>query len=379
LARALIDLDALRHNYRFLKSLAPNSHVLAVIKADAYGHGVLQCAKALNEEGVDGFAVARIEEALHLRSSGIKNKILILEGVFSKTALELAIEYNIDLVFHDTKQLELLDSLKENFDKTNYLNTLPDKKIPQKKISCWIKINTGMNRLGFGLNELGKISKKLAQFPFLRIEVLMTHFANADSGQLQDLEKALRQFEQAKPYFPQVKKFSLANSAAIIEYPETHADWIRPGISLYGASTLNKTIPELKPVMQLSAPVLVIHKIAKGEAVGYGSIWTAPRDTYIAVIGIGYGDGYPRHAKNNTPVHISGHEYPIVGRVSMDMITVDLGNNNHSVQVDDLAILWGTNEQKELSADVVAKHADTISYELFCGVTQRVIKEYIGG
>lgn len=379
MARALIDLDALRHNYRFLKSLAPKSNVLAVIKADAYGHGMLKCAQALTDEsiGVDGFAVARIEEALHLRGSGIKNKILLLEGVFSTNALALALEHNIELVFHDYKQLELLELLSDSSKKIISQKSLSDKPIP-----CWIKINTGMNRLGFSLNELTQVSEKFSHYPFLKIEVLMTHFANADSGNVKDLKNALAQFEQAKRSFPQVKKFSLANSAAIIDYPETHADWIRPGISLYGASTLNKIIPELKPVMQLSAPVLAIHKIAKGESVGYGSIWTAPNDTHIAVLGIGYGDGYPRHAKNNTPVHIAGHEYPLVGRVSMDMITVDLGNNNHSVQVDDVAILWGASEHsqyKMLSADLVAKHADTISYELFCGVTQRVIKEYIGG
>lgn len=362
MARALIDLDALRSNYFFLKSLAPKSKAIAVIKADAYGHGMLKCAQALSE--ADGFAVARIDEAVHLRGSGIKNKILLLEGIFSQKALEKAIEYNIDLVFHDLEQLSFLDALENSSDKL---------------INCWIKINTGMNRLGFSLDELPLVSKKLSSYPFLNIEVLMTHFANADSGKKEDQVKVFEKFEEAKQLFPQVKQYSLANSAAIIEIPEAHADWNRPGISLYGGSTLEKNTPELKPVMQLSAPVIAIHKVKQGESVGYGSTWQAPKNCVIAVIGIGYGDGYPRHAKNNTPVHISGNEYPIAGRVSMDMITVNLDENKKEVCVGDQVILWGATATGMLSADLVAKQADTISYELFCGVTQRVIKEYIGG
>lgn len=365
MARALIDLDALRSNYFFLKSLAPKSKAIAVIKADAYGHGMLKCAQALS--AADGFAVARIEEAMHLRGSGIKNKILLLQGVFSPNALQKAIEHNIDLVFHDVEQLALLDSV----------SLLENRS--EKTLNIWLKINTGMNRLGFDLEQIPVVLEKLASYSFVTIEVLMTHFANADSGEKQHQLKALEKFEQAKRLCPQVKHYSLANSAAIIDFPETHADWNRPGISLYGCSTLDKKIPELKAVMQLSAPVLSIHRVKQGESVGYGSTWTAPKDSTIAVIGIGYGDGYPRHAKNATPVHIAGNEYPIVGRVSMDMITVNLENNNKGVKVGDQAILWGATESGVLSADVIAKHADTISYELFCSITQRVIKEYIGG
>lgn len=367
MARALIDLDALRSNYFFLKSLAPKSKSIAVIKADAYGHGMLKCAQALSD--ADGFAVARIEEAIHLRGSGIKNKILLLQGVFSKNALDKAIEHHIDLVFHDGEQLALLDSVSADLLEKHSVN----------KINVWLKINTGMNRLGFDLEQLPLVLEKLSSYPFLTIDVLMTHFANADSGKKQDQIKALEKFEQAKKLFPQVKHYSLANSAAMIEFPETHADWNRPGISLYGCTTLDKNIPELKPVMQLSAPVLAIHHVKQGESVGYGSTWTAPKDSTIAVIGIGYGDGYPRHAKNGTPVHIAGNEYPIVGRVSMDMITINLGDNSKVVRVGDQVILWGATATGILSADNIAKHAETISYELFCGVTQRVIKEYIGG
>jgi len=206
LARALIDLDALRSNYYFLKKLAPKSSALAVIKADAYGHGMLKCAQALSD--ADGFAVARIEEAIHLRGSGLKNKILLLEGVFSEKALEKAMEHNIDLVFHDIQQLTLLDSVENN---------------STSSVTCWLKINTGMNRLGFSLDQLPTIVDKLSCYSFLKIEALMTHFANADSGKKEDQINALQKFAQAKLMFPNVKKYSLANSAAIINFPETHA------------------------------------------------------------------------------------------------------------------------------------------------------------
>jgi alanine racemase len=370
LAKAIVDLQALQANYRFLKNLAPNAQAMAVIKADAYGHGLLACAQALSN--ADGLAVARIEEALSLRQSGIKNKILLLEGVFSEQEFKAAFEHDITIVIHDVVQLRHFKSFKP---------------IDNQKINCWIKVNTGMNRLGFSLQELQAIAQEIAQSEFINCEALMTHLANADvcdehghSGNQLKIAEPLQKFEQAKKIFPKIKQYSVANSAAILAFPEAHSDWNRPGISLYGSTVFENFSSKLKPVMQLSAPVLAIHKVKQGESVGYGSTWTTEKDTLIAVLGIGYGDGYPRHAKNGTPVLINNQEYCLAGRVSMDMITVNLVDNKHNVKVGDKAILWGASDDKtqRLSADLVADFAETISYELFCGVTGRVIKDYVG-
>jgi alanine racemase len=363
LAKAIIDLNALRHNYQYLKNLSPESKTLAVIKADAYGHGLIQVAQAL-ENTADGLAVARLEEALKLREAGIENSVLLLDGFLNAKELQSAISHRFKVVIHDFSQLELLEARGVRGEIDLY---------------CWLKVNTGMNRLGFFVDELPEVVSRLEKLSWLRCETLMTHFANADSGKKSSTKQALKLFKEAKNQCAGIPQSSLANSAAMLAYPETLSDWNRPGISLFGCSTLPEPVSELKPVMHLSAPVIAIHKVRKGEAVGYGSIWKAQKDTQIAVVGIGYGDGYPRHAKNGTPVAIGGETYLLAGRVSMDMITVDLGENKESVKVGDQVILWGDTKTKTLSADEVAKSSETISYELFCKVTQRVHKEYVGG
>lgn len=373
--QALIDLQALKNNYVSLKKLAleknPHAKTLAVIKADAYGHGMLPVARALSQSDVhidfpaDGFAVARIEEALLLRQSGLKNKIVLLEGVFSFEALKIALDNKIDLVFHSHGQVVLLEKLP---------------KLTSNAVTgCWIKVNTGMNRLGFALADLKNVLQVFEKTKVLKPEVLMTHLASADADDSQSVYLALEKFSRAKTLCPDIKQFSIANSAALMAYPESRADWNRPGISLYGSSLLKKPDIDLQQVMTLSSKVLVIHKVAAGEAVGYGGIWRAQHDTHIAVIGIGYGDGYPRHARNGTPVLIAGKEYPLAGRVSMDMITVDIGLQ-HGIKVGDTAVLWGYDDKGVLlSADRIASYADTISYQLFCGITSRVEKVYING
>ena len=341
MANALIHLDALVQNYLQLKALAPDSKTLAVIKADAYGHGLLPVAQAL-EPCADALAVARLEEALSLREAGIQNDILILEGFYDARELQSAINHQFKVVLHDLSQIELLSSLENQ----------------EQNLTVWLKVNTGMNRLGFSLDQLDTVCQKIKALPWLKAETLMTHFANADSGKPKDVETPLKIFEDAKhlvsELLPEISQYSLANSAALIAYPETHAQWNRPGISLYGGNTLPESffqkikteVPlKLLPVMTLSAPIIAIHQVKKGEAVGYGSTWISEKDTWIAVIGIGYGDGYPRHAQNGTPVSIKGNVYPLAGRVSMDMITVNLGNNSDTLKVGDEAILWGKNRQ----------------------------------
>lgn len=363
LATAQIDLNALRSNYQYLKGLSPESQTLAVIKADAYGHGLLAVAQSL-ESVADGLAVARLEEALLLREEGIENSILLLDGFLDAKELKFALNHQFKVVLHDLSQISLLEKLGPK-NKQNLL--------------CWIKVNTGMNRLGFSLDELESVASRLEKLSWLDCETLMTHLANADSGNIKDIQKPLTVFEKAKSFFPNIKQYSIANSAALVSTRETHSHWNRPGISLYGCTTLANKPEALLPVMSLKAPVIAVHAVKKGESVGYGSIWTAEKETNIAVLGIGYGDGYPRHAKNGTPVSIGGKEYPVVGRVSMDMITVNLGDNQQEVCVGDEVILWGKTETGILSADLIAEYANTISYELFCKVTSRVRKEYVGG
>ncbi len=365
--QALVDLQALKNNYARLKSLSlqknSGAQILAVIKADAYGHGLIPVAKALAH--ADGLAVARIEEALLLRQAGLKNKIILLEGVFSLDALQVALANNIELVFHNHTQLSLLEQVK----------------VSQAKHiqGCWIKVNTGMNRLGFAINDLAEVVKFFETFSWIKPEVLMTHLANADSNNPSSVKVALEKFEYAKTVCSNIKQFSIANSAALMAFPASCADWNRPGISLYGSSLLSERDNHLQTVMSLKTKVLAIQKVAAGESVGYGGIWRAEKNTQIAVVGIGYGDGYPRHARNGTPVMITGKEYPLVGRVSMDMITVELGTQ-HAVNVGDTVLLWGEDQGGAfLSVDRIAECAGTISYQLFCGVTSRVEKVYING
>ena len=359
MALARINLQALVQNYQNLKSIAPLSKTLGVIKADAYGHGLIEVAKVLEDS--DGLAVARLEEALQLREAGIRNSILLLDGVLTLRELRAAISHKFKLVLHNQSELDLLQQI-------GIENELP--------LTVWLKVNTGMNRLGFSLDQLPDVCETLSKLSWVNVECLMTHFANADSGKLKDIKKALGEFKKAQALCPDITESSLCNSAALFASEETHADWNRPGIAMYGCSTLEENPIELLPVMHFSAPVIAVNSVKKGETVGYGSTWKAKHDTCIAVIGVGYGDGYPRHAQNGTPVEIGGEHYPLAGRVSMDMITVDIGDNEQNISVGDEAVLWGS---ETLSADLVAEWADTISYELFCQVTNRVKREYLNG
>jgi len=352
---ASIDLSALQHNLDVVLQLAPHSKIIAVIKADAYGHGLLPVAKALKL--ADMLAVARISEAKILRDAGITRPILVLEGFLSSDEIVAASELNLDLVVHQNRQIDLLEQTRN----------LPI------KLGVWLKIDTGMHRLGIDVSSVDHSYQRLLALDILKDKPkLMTHFANADDIDHSLTSEQIKCFvEVAKPLDTQC---SLANSAAIFAWPESHMDWVRPGIMLYGASPiLGKTSDDhyLKPVMTLTSQLIAINHYKKGDCIGYGSTWCCPEDMPVGVVGIGYGDGYPRHAPSGTPVVVNEKSTQLIGRVSMDMLTIDL-RNIEAIEGDEVT-LWG----KGLPAENVAKAAGTISYELFCGVTSRVMYRYI--
>jgi len=351
-ATAIIDFQALAYNYEVIKSYAPKSKVLAVLKANAYGHGLERIAKALPQ--ADAFGVARIDEAIALRKAGIFQPIVLLEGFFSPDEVTLLSEYNLETIIHNQVQLNAINNV--------HLDS---------PIKVWLKVDTGMHRLGISPADFSTFHQALVQSNNVQNNIiLMSHLGCADDLESEKTHVQLNMFKQLT-----LEKFecSLANSAGICGWPETHFDWVRPGLMLYGVSPM--LVPDkqkkLQPVMTLKSSLISIRRISKGDSVGYGSSWTSDKNTYIGVIAIGYGDGYPRHAANGTPVYINGRIVPLVGRVSMDMITVDLGDDTSNQPIDNIgdeAILWGS----DLPIEHIAKHATTIPYELLCNISRRV-------
>jgi alanine racemase len=356
LAYLRIDSNALRDNFAAVKRLAPQSRVLAMVKADAYGHGLLATAKALN--AADGFGVARIEEAVQLRVNGITQKIVLLNPSCDKETLQYCAENAIDLVVFNHELVELIAQ-------TSLV----------KPFNIWLKVDTGMHRLGLAPDVIAQHFHTLKNLPQINNITLMTHFSDAENPNQMLTQTQTDYFNKTCSELSAER--SLANSAAIMQSPTTHADWIRPGIMLYGASPLKNSPIDLKPVMHLHSRVLSLRDIDAGESVGYNQTWTATRPSCIATIAIGYGDGYPRHAKNSTPVLINGQQFPLVGRVSMDLITVDV-TDGKNIQCGDEVTLWGTDSAgNTLSANIIADYANTISYDLFTGVTARVQRQII--
>jgi len=353
--QAVINLQHLKDNYQLAKGYSQKAY--AVIKADAYGHGLIPIAHALAE--ADGFAVACMDEALQLRHQGINNPILVLEGGYDEEEWLAAIEYDIEMVLHHQSQLAILLT-ESHF----------------KKIKLWLKVDTGMNRLGFRLNECPEIFQQ-CQHAGLNITVLMSHFACAD-----DLcqEKTLDQFQlldeillQQKAFWPQLI-LSSNNSAAIVGWPEISDNISRPGIMLYGSSPLIKKDKHenlLKAVMTLTSKIIASHTIKAGESIGYGDSWIADKTTRIGIVAIGYGDGYPRSAPTGTPVYCQGKRLQTLGRVSMDMLCIDI-SEQADIDIGSEVELWG----EHINANEVAKLANTISYELFCQLTPRVKRIY---
>jgi len=353
LIRALVDTGALRHNLQRVRAAAPTARVMSVIKANAYGHGLVPAAKALL--ATDGYAVARLEEGLALRAAGLTQRVLLLEGVFNSDQLDAAVQQRFDLMVHSPEQLALLEQRGQ-----------------QGELRLWIKIDTGMNRLGFRVEDFADAHARLLRIAGTdNAPALVTHLANADDRRDPLTSRQLRVFEDVTRGLPGER--SLANSAGLLGWPSSRGDWVRPGLALYGATPFPSGHAEdfgLRPVMTLQSEVIAVKTVRTGETVGYGAAWRAARDTRIAVAAAGYGDGYPRSTASGAPVAINGHRAPLVGRVSMDMVAIDV-TELPAIAVGDAVVLWG----EGVPVEEVARCAATIPYELLCGVSQRVQHE----
>ncbi len=345
--RARIDSAALRHNLGAARRRAPHSRIWAVVKANAYGHGLARAARAF--AAAEGLALIELEAALELRRAGERRPILLLQGFFSPEELEPVAMHGLTTVVHDPEQLAMLEKAR-----------LPN------RIAVVAKVNTGMNRLGFAAEDLRGVLERLRDCPGVGEITLMTHFADADgkSGVRSQLER----FEAATAGVDLPK--SLANSAALLRYPESHKDWARPGIMLYGCSPFPDESAEalgLKPAMTLESELIAVRDLRPGDSVGYGRTYTAGGPMRIGIVACGYADGYPRHAPTGTPVLVGGKRTRTVGRVAMDMLFADLTRIPEAA-VGTPVTLWG----EGLSADMVAASAGTVSYELLCALSARV-------
>lgn len=347
-AQAIIDRSALAHNLTRVRELAPASRVYAAVKADGYGHGAPVVVQALAK--ADGFAVSSLDEALQLRWSGVDKPIVMLSQPLDDTVCAQAGENGFEVVLFHRAQLEALERYRG------------------PSLAVWVKLDTGMHRLGFAAGRAGELAAWIKTLERVHLVGWLTHLACADEPARDNTQRQIECFAQATA--GQTGLRSIANSAGVLAWPATHVDIVRPGIMLYGSSPMHDRDAAacgLKPAMHLTAPVIARNTIAAGECIGYGATWCTPETMDVGVIGIGYGDGYPRHARAGTPVRIGGRRVPLVGRVSMDMITVDL-RGAPEVRVGDRATLWGGDPD----VDEVARAADTIAYELFCQLTPRV-------
>lgn len=355
---ATIDLAALRHNLAVVRRLAPQSRVMAAVKADAYGHGAVPVARALETAGVDALAVACLEEAMQLRQARIQAPIALLEGVISGEEAAQAVYEQLQIVVHDHWQIALLERLPAS-----------------ARLSVWFKLDSGMHRLGFPLADVPKLVEILRRHPGWTFEGWITHLACADEPdnpftltQIGRFEAALRGIAGAR---------SIANSAGLIGWPQARVDWVRPGLALYGCSPMPDSTAAnlgLRAAMRLESRIIAAREYAAGEGIGYGLTYRCSERMRVAVVSVGYADGMHRAFRNGTPVLIRGRRAYLAGRVSMDMITVDL-RDVPDAQVGDPVLLWGDG----LPAEEIATWAGTLSYELFCGLTQRVHFRHIGG
>ena len=347
--RATLDLSALRGNLAVARQHAGEARLWAVIKANAYGHGLMRAAEALDDLA-DGYALLDLDDAVALREAGYRQPILLLEGFFEADELPLLAEYGLTPVVHALEQIEMLTGA-----------ALP------ARLPVYLKINTGMNRLGLSLESFHAALTALETLPSVASVTLMTHFADAD------LERGIgwqmaRFVESAQGCRHPV---SLANSAALLRFPEVRRGWARPGIMLYGSSPFpqDETAAQLglRPVMTLSSELIAVHDLQKGDRVGYGGVFSAEEPMRIGIVACGYADGYPRHSPTGTPIHVEGRRTRTVGRVSMDMIMVDL-TGIPAAGIGSPVVLWG----EGLPVDDVAAAAGTVSYELLCALAQRV-------
>jgi alanine racemase len=352
---ARIDLDALRHNLAVARAAAPDSRIMAAVKADAYGHGLLRVARAL--AGADGFAVATIDEARALREGGITQPILALQGPRDADEVAEAARHAIALCIHQPGHLEMLAGAEVS-----------------APVAVWLKVDSGMHRLGFPALDVREVYARLVRLAQVQGPPrLMTHLACADDPDSPMTGAQIEAFDAAIAGL--AGEQSIANSAGLLAFPRARRDWVRPGIMLYGASPLLDRSARslgLRPVMALTAPLIAIQRLRRGDTVGYGATWRCPEDMPVGIAAIGYGDGYPRSAGNGGPVRIGEQASRLLGRVSMDVLTVDL--RGIEAQVGDEVLLWG----EGLPVDEVATAADALSYELLCRIGGRVRVEVVG-
>ena len=343
-----IDLAALKNNLERVHELARGRSVIAMIKANAYGHGIVRVAQALSS--ADAFGVASLDEGITLREAGITKPIVLIEGLFNPGELIEAVQYHFTLVIHHLPHIEILE------------------KAHIEPLSIWLKINTGMCRLGFAPEAIHSLYQRLLSIASVKKPFgFMTHFAEADDKSSNATIQQIELFNQVTARLSGFR--SLANSAGIIAWENAYGDWVRPGLMLYGASPFSNKIGSdhhLQAVMTLHSKLIAINQVKKGSKVGYGGTWIAPKDTVIGVVGVGYGDGYPQFAENGTPVLVRGVECPLAGRVSMDMLTVDLGDLPEA-KLGDSVILWGSG----LPVERVARHCHTTAYEILTRMTPR--------
>ena len=345
--QATISHSALQHNLNVVKQHAPHSKIMSVVKANGYGHGLINVAHGLN--ATDGFAVLGLSEAIDLREAGFEQTILLLEGVFSEDEVKLASSFRVDIVVHSAPQIDMLE-------RANLV----------RKVNVHLKMNTGMNRLGFVPSAYLSAFERLKAYKNVAEITLMTHFATADedvgiAAPLQLFQSTVKNLEQP---------LSLANSAAILRHKEAHADWVRPGIMLYGATPVTGVLAAefgLKPAMQFTSEIIAVQTIQAGESVGYGNRFTATQKTRVGIVACGYADGYPRHSPSGTPIAVAGKATQTLGRVSMDMLFCDL-TNAPEANIGAPVELWGN----QVSVDAVAEISGTVGYELLCAVSPRV-------
>jgi len=349
--QANLDLSALENNLQVARR-ATSARIMSVIKANGYGHGLLRAAEAL--AATDGYALLDIQDAVRLREAGYRQTILLLEGVFSAEELPVIAEYDLTCVMHSAWQIAMLDA---------YPGPM---KSGKGTLDVWLKVNSGMNRLGFTPQQVAQTMDQLRRHRAVRDITLMTHFANADEAR--GIREPLALFNDLAAHYRVPR--SLANSAALLRYPEAHGDWVRPGIMLYGASPFVDVSAQqlgLKPVMTLSSRIIATRELRAGDEVGYGALFRAEHAMRIGIVACGYADGYPRHAPNGTPVLVDGQRSKTLGRVSMDMLYVDLSALPQA-GIGSRVVLWG----EGMPIEEVAHAAGTVSYELMCALTERV-------
>ncbi len=352
---ATIHTDALRHNLGVLRARAPGSRLMAVVKADAYGHGLERVVRALRD--ADAFGVATLADAERIRAAGLSQPVLLLPGFDAPEDLPQLQRLGVETVVHHHAQLEMLEQAPPEL---------------ARALRYWLKVDTGMHRLGFAPEHAREAHARLSALG-ASDPVLMTHFASSDefddaSPNGRQTREQLEVFERATAGLPGLR--SLANSAAVLGWPQAHGDWVRPGGALYGISVVaGKSGVDfgLRPAMTLSTRLLAVNRIARGERVGYSATWETPEDMPVGVAAVGYGDGYPRRVPAGTPVLVNGRRAPVVGRVSMDLMTIDL-RRHPEAKPGDPVVLWGG----ELPVEVVADGAGTIGYEPVCSITRRV-------